>query len=135
MIPFDIIIALGSFILKAWSNKSQQTAELISGRRADVQDARQMQNKEAYSSRRLSYSIASCVIWLTPVLAPMLGFPIAVSMLMWEPGFLWFEGSNQIVWQTFGNVEEATVVLYAPMYTFYAIMTGFYFGEPKQRGF
>jgi len=136
MILLDVVIGLGSFLIKSVMHRSAERDKLLARHREydieDKQNARQFNTSEAYSARRFAFSFATIVLFGMPVIAPLFGFPVAVSFLMWDPGFLWFEGTNEIVWKEFGDPNTAKVVIHAPLYNFYSMMCGFYFGTERR---
>ena len=112
-IPFELITMLGSGLLsgllKIWgqSMKSKQEAfqRSIDGLAAQSKAtdlARRYENRGFQFTRRFIAISAVCAIVILPKITAVF-FPevdVIVGYTQWNPGFLFFDGSDDTVWQS-----------------------------------
>lgn len=112
-IPFELVTMLGSGLMSGvmtlWSQsmkmrQHQHTMALkaLAAQSEAVDKARRYENSGFQFTRRIIALMAvfAVIVWpkLVPVLWPEL--IVTVGYTVWNPGFLFFEGSNEVVWQT-----------------------------------
>ena len=112
-IPFELVTMLGSGLMgglmSLWSQnikaKQAQHTMAIEALRAQagaVDAARRYSNGGFQFTRRVIAlaAVFAIIVWpkLVPVLWPEL--IVTVGYTVWNPGFLFFDGSNEVVWQT-----------------------------------
>ncbi len=112
-IPFELVTLLGSGlmggIMSLWSQsiKSKQAQhtmaiEALKAQAGATDQARRYSNTGFQFTRRCITlaAVFAIIVWpkLVPVFWPEL--IVTVGYTVWNPGFLFFGGSNEVVWQT-----------------------------------
>ncbi len=140
-IPFELVTLLGSGlmggIMSLWSQsiKSKQAThvmaiEALKAQAGATDKARRYSNSGFQFTRRVITlaAVFAIIVWpkLVPVLWPEL--IVTVGYTVWNPGFLFFEGSNEVVWQT------AKGLVLTPLDThLMSAIIGLYFGASVVR--
>lgn len=111
---------------KAAAEEHRMLLERVGAKRELVQDAREMQNKEARWTRRTLALSACFAILIWPSMAPMFGLHVVTGWTELVGGFWPFtEAKSRMVWH---SVEGAIVITPLHTHTLSAIV-GFYFGS------
>jgi len=112
-VPFELVTLLGSGlmggIMSLWgasikAKQAQHTMaiEALRAQAGAVDAARRYSNRGFQFTRRAIAlaAVFAIIVWpkLVPVLWPEL--IVTVGYTVWNPGFLFFDGSNEVVWQT-----------------------------------
>ena len=140
-IPFELVTMLGSGLMgglmSLWSasikaKQAQHTMaiEALKATAGAVDQARRYNGGGFQFTRRIIAlsAVFAVIVWpkLVPVLWP--DMIVTVGYTVWNPGFLFFEGSNSVVWQ------EAKGLVLTPLDThLMSAIIGLYFGASVVR--
>lgn len=110
-IPMEMISMLGSGVLsgamtiwaKSLEAKHQHMQDLVTAGKVDEasrENARKFKGKGVQFTRRLIAIAATFAIVVWPKIVPVFwpDIPVTVGWTEWNPGFLFFEGSEATVW-------------------------------------
>lgn len=111
-LPLELITMLGSGLLSGvmsiWAQSIQSrreshnmAMEALSAKATVIDQARRYGNKGFQFTRRAIALAAVLAIVVLPKLAVLVDptIPVTVGWTEWDPGFLFFEGSNQVEWK------------------------------------
>ncbi len=141
VLPLEVMTMAGGALLTGvlgiWKQKveaDKQKALIDRARNKQqaiiVKEAREYDNKGFQWTRRIIAITAVFAIIVWPKFAPLFiptWMDVVVGWTQWSPGFLFVEGSNEVMWKTMKGI------VVTPFDThFLSAIAGMYFGASKQ---
>jgi len=140
-IPLELLTMLGSGLLggllsiwsmsiKAKAASHSQTLSMLKTQNKAVKDAREYENEGFQFTRRTIAILAVFAVIVWPKMVPVFWPDIMTSVgyTLWNPGFLFFDGSEYVTWESFKGL------VLTPLDThLMSSIVGLYFGSSLVR--